>query len=95
MSCVSRLGSLLSSRKLVWSCVAEMHQARGLATSCKLMDMFYTAKHEWVKVEGTAGTIGVSAYAADALGDVVYAQLPDAGDSFSVGEVGGHHHVHS
>ena len=76
------------------SCVGEVHQTRELATSCKLLDMFYTSKHEWVKVEGNAGTIGVSAYAADALGDVVYAQLPDAGDSVSVGEVGCQHRVY-
>lgn len=41
----------------------------------------YTNKHEWVEVEGKIGTVGISDYAQDALGDVVYAQLPDIGSS--------------
>ena len=37
----------------------------------RYLSTYYTSKHEWVRVEGTAGTVGVSAYAAEALGDVV------------------------
>ncbi|XP_045460028.1 glycine cleavage system H protein, mitochondrial [Harmonia axyridis] len=37
----------------------------------------FTDKHEWVEVDGKIGTIGISKYAQEALGDVVYAQLPD------------------
>ncbi|XP_026461699.1 glycine cleavage system H protein, mitochondrial-like [Ctenocephalides felis] len=43
----------------------------------------YTDKHEWVVVEGNVGTVGISKYAQEALGDVVYAQLPDAGTDLS------------
>ena len=39
----------------------------------------YTDKHEWVSIEGSVGTIGISKYAQEALGDVVFAQLPDPG----------------
>ncbi|XP_067643018.1 glycine cleavage system H protein, mitochondrial [Eurosta solidaginis] len=39
----------------------------------------YTEKHEWVLVDGTTATVGISEYAQDALGDVVFAQLPDPG----------------
>lgn len=39
----------------------------------------YTDKHEWVSVEGKIGTIGISKYAQEALGDIVYAQLPEIG----------------
>nr|CAD7256721.1 unnamed protein product [Timema shepardi] len=39
----------------------------------------YSDKHEWVKLEGNVGTIGITHYAQDALGDVVFAQLPDVG----------------
>ncbi|XP_024081286.1 glycine cleavage system H protein, mitochondrial [Cimex lectularius] len=39
----------------------------------------YSDKHEWVEVSGKIGTVGVSQYAQEALGDVVYAQLPDVG----------------
>lgn len=40
---------------------------------------FYSDKHEWVQLEGNIGTVGISHHAQEALGDVVYAQLPDAG----------------
>lgn len=39
----------------------------------------YTDKHEWIQMNGKVGTVGISHYAQDALGDVVYAQLPDVG----------------
>jgi len=51
-----------------------------------LLDIFFTKKHEWVNVEGNKGTIGVSAYAAESLGDIVYAQLPDVGADVNAGE---------
>lgn len=43
----------------------------------------YTNKHEWVMVDGNIGTVGISNYAQEALGDVVYAQLPDIGTHFT------------
>ena len=52
-------------------------------------DLLYSADHEWVKLAGNRATIGITDYAQDALGDVVYVQTPDigrrvsAGDSFS------------
>jgi glycine cleavage system H protein len=39
----------------------------------------YTEQHEWVRVEGEVATIGISAYASEQLGDVVYVELPEAG----------------
>ncbi|XP_051175465.1 glycine cleavage system H protein, mitochondrial [Leptopilina boulardi] len=39
----------------------------------------YTNKHEWVELNGKIGVVGISNYAQDSLGDVVYAQLPDVG----------------
>jgi glycine cleavage system H protein len=39
----------------------------------------YSKEHEWVRVEGSRAVIGITDYAQDALGDVVYVQLPDAG----------------
>merc|ERR1712127_372520 len=60
---------------------------RGLATSGqRLAERYFTKKHEWVLVDGMKGTIGISKYAAEALGDVVYAQLPEPGDSLASGE---------
>ncbi|KAK7790310.1 hypothetical protein R5R35_014397 [Gryllus longicercus] len=39
----------------------------------------FTDKHEWISIDGNVGTVGISHYAQDSLGDVVYAQLPDVG----------------
>uniref|UniRef100_A0A1L8E2K4 Glycine cleavage system H protein n=1 Tax=Nyssomyia neivai TaxID=330878 RepID=A0A1L8E2K4_9DIPT len=48
-----------------------------------LKERRYTDKHEWVSVDGSIGTVGISNYAQEALGDVVYAQLPDVGTNLS------------
>lgn len=45
-------------------------------------ERWYTDTHEWVKVENNVGTVGISNHAQDALGDVVYIQLPDVGSAF-------------
>jgi glycine cleavage system H protein len=42
-------------------------------------ELRYSAEHEWVRVEGDRGIVGITDYAQDALGDVVYVQLPDVG----------------
>ena len=47
----------------------------------------YGEEHEWVRVEGDEGVIGVSDYAQDQLSDVVYVELPEAGDTFEKGDV--------
>ncbi|MFN8036189.1 MAG: glycine cleavage system protein GcvH [Acidimicrobiia bacterium] len=39
----------------------------------------YSKEHEWVRVEGNRGTVGITDYAQDALGDVVYVDLPEVG----------------
>ena len=44
-------------------------------------ELRYTKDHEWVRVEGDTATVGVTAYAAEQLGDVVFVELPDAGRS--------------
>ncbi|MDQ2758733.1 MAG: glycine cleavage system protein GcvH [Actinomycetota bacterium] len=50
----------------------------------------YTSDHEWVQeVEGGAIRIGITAFAQDALGDVVYVQLPAVGDTVTAGETCG------
>ena len=42
-------------------------------------ELRYTKEHEWVRVEGDVATVGVTQYAADQLGDVVFVDLPEAG----------------
>ncbi len=50
------------------------------------MTFKYTKDHEWVKQEGDAYVVGVSAHAAEQLGDVVFVELPDIGKSFKKGD---------
>jgi len=49
----------------------------------------YTAEHEWVLVDGDTATVGITAYAADKLGDVVYVDLPKVGSDVATGSVVG------
>ena len=57
-------------------------------------DLRYTAEHEWVRVEsgegdsegGQVATIGITDYAQDALGDIVYVSLPEVGEDLTKGE---------
>lgn len=52
-------------------------------------DLRYTAEHEWVAVDGDVATVGITAYAAEKLGDVVYVDLPKAGAALAAGTVVG------
>jgi glycine cleavage system H protein len=47
----------------------------------------YDEEHEWVRLEGDEGVIGISDYAQDALSDIVYVELPEVGDVFDRGDV--------
>ena len=42
-------------------------------------DLHYTKDHEWVRVDGDEATVGITQYAADQLGDIVFVELPDVG----------------
>ena len=50
-------------------------------------DLYYTKTHEWVKNEGDVATIGITDYAQDALGDLVFVNLPQEGDAVQMEEV--------
>ncbi|MEE8198279.1 MAG: glycine cleavage system protein GcvH [Thermoplasmata archaeon] len=49
-------------------------------------DLRYTKEHEWVRVEGDRATVGITDHAQNELTDVVYVELPSAGDVFAEGE---------
>lgn len=49
----------------------------------------YTAEHEWIMVEGDTATVGITAHAAEKLGDVVYVELPAVGSAVTEGTVVG------
>jgi glycine cleavage system H protein len=46
----------------------------------------YTEEHEWIEVEGTVGTIGISEYAQEQLGDIVFVELPEVGRTLAQGD---------
>ncbi|MGH2380259.1 MAG: glycine cleavage system protein GcvH [Candidatus Limnocylindria bacterium] len=46
-------------------------------------DLRYSKEHEWVRVDGSRATIGITSFAADELGDVVFIELPEVGASLS------------
>ncbi len=50
-------------------------------------DLAYTAEHEWVRVAGASARVGITDHAQDALGDVVFVQLPEIGVTFASGDV--------
>lgn len=49
-------------------------------------DLKYTEDHEWVRAEGDVVTIGINDYAQDQLGEIVFVELPEVGDSFDEGD---------
>ncbi len=49
----------------------------------------YTKEHEWVRIEGDVAVVGITQFAADALGDVVYVDLPKAGKAITAGAIVG------
>ncbi|CAH4038685.1 glycine cleavage system H protein-like [Pieris brassicae] len=63
---------------------------QGIVLTCRRVHngngRYYTIKHEWVRVEAGIGTIGISNFAQESLGEVVFAQLPDVGKNISSGD---------
>jgi glycine cleavage system H protein len=54
-----------------------------------LNSLKYTAEHEWIALDGDTATVGITDYAADKLGDVVFVELPGAGSGVTAGQVVG------
>ncbi len=54
-----------------------------------LNDIYYDAKHTWVRLEGDLIRVGISDFAQDQLGEIVFVELPSIGDTFAKGEVFG------
>jgi glycine cleavage system H protein len=49
----------------------------------------YTKEHEWISLEGTTGAVGITDYAQDSLGDIVFVDLPKVGDAVEAGKIFG------
>ena len=50
-----------------------------------MSELKYSAEHEWIRIDGNIGTVGISDFAQQALGDVVFVELPEAGKQLSKG----------
>ena len=50
------------------------------------MTIYYSEDHEWINVEGSTGTVGITEYAQNALGDIVFVEVPEVGDEFAKGD---------
>ncbi len=46
----------------------------------------YTKEHEWIQIDGTIGTVGITDYAQNSLGDIVFVDLPKVGDTIELGK---------
>ncbi|MFZ4623023.1 MAG: glycine cleavage system protein GcvH [Rhodoferax sp.] len=51
------------------------------------MSLKYTPDHEWIKIDGHSATVGITHHAQDALGDVVFVDLPEVGKSYAAKDV--------
>ena len=52
-------------------------------------DLHYTEDHEWIRVEGDTGVVGITQFAQEQLGDIVFVELPEAGETLSAGDTSG------
>jgi glycine cleavage system H protein len=52
-------------------------------------DLLYTKEHEWIRVNGNTGVVGITHHAQKELGEVVYVELPKVGDTFDAGQTFG------
>ena len=50
------------------------------------MSLYFTKEHEWIRVEGDTATVGISNHAQEALGDIVFAEVPETGRKVSKGQ---------
>ncbi len=51
-----------------------------------MSDLKYTQEHEWIRIDGDVGTVGISSFAQEQLGDVVFVELPEVGKQVSKGD---------
>lgn len=89
MSLLSRASPLLSlaARSAPRAGARQLAPAaRFLATAIYPDDRKYKSSHEWVKMSGDVATVGITDHAQGALGEIVFADLPDAGTEFAAGD---------
>ena len=50
------------------------------------MSLYFTKEHEWIRIEGDKATVGISNHAQEALGDIVFTEVPEAGKQLTKGQ---------
>ena len=50
------------------------------------MPLYFTTEHEWIRVEGDTATVGISNHAQEALGDIIFVEVPEAGRQLTKGQ---------
>ncbi|CAH8868033.1 unnamed protein product [Trichobilharzia szidati] len=72
---------------LVCRPVSIMTRRTIISTNYRLMsNVYYTKKHEWIQVDGNLGVVGITKYAEQKLGDIVYVELPVVGDKINAND---------
>src|SRR5262249_27833081 len=68
----------------------DAHAEEGRSRSMQVpAELRYTTDHEWIRIEGDRGTVGITDFAQDALGDVVFVELPAVGTKLDAGQTFG------
>ena len=57
-----------------------------LGVKNKIAEIYFTKDHEWIKVEDNIGVVGITAYASEQLGDIVFVELPEEGITAEIGK---------
>jgi glycine cleavage system H protein len=57
-----------------------------LGVTNKMAEIYFTKDHEWIKVEDNIGVVGITAYASEQLGDIVFVELPEEGITAEIGK---------
>ena len=57
-----------------------------LGVTNKMAEIYFTKDHEWIKVEDNIGVVGITAYASEQLGDIVFVELPEEGMNIEIGK---------
>ncbi|XP_005105587.1 glycine cleavage system H protein [Aplysia californica] len=90
-TCVARR-LLREGNKLVFlsrNCQKVTPQKRSFSLAKCLASRFFTEKHEWVSLENGTGTVGISNYAQEQLGEIVYVEFPEVGSTLEAQDVSG------
>jgi len=80
--------TLAKSNQAKYNVISGISQCsrHGFSTTSFNAARMFTDKHEWVDLNDKVGTVGISHYAQDSLGDIVYAQLPEVGANINIHE---------